>query len=74
TTIFLQSLAFFLLSANWVIGIAGLGSSIFCVARVADEEALMIEEFGHQYQAYMQRRGRFLPPMKLQADAALKRM
>ena len=66
TTIFLQSLAFFLLSANWVIGITGLGSSIFCVARVADEEALMIEEFGDQYRAYMERTGRFLPPAKLQ--------
>ena len=67
TTIFLQSLAFFLLSANWVIGIAGLGTSILCVARVGEEEALMVDEFGDQYQAYMQRTGRFLPPAKLQA-------
>ena len=66
TTIFLQSLAFFLLSANWVIGIAGLGTSILCVARVGDEEGLMIEEFGDQYRAYMERTGRFLPSMKVQ--------
>ena len=65
TAIFLQSIASFLLSANWVIGISGLGTSILCVARVGDEEALMIEEFGDQYRAYMQRTGRFLPPMKL---------
>ena len=67
STFFLQSLAFFLLSANWVIGIAGLGTSILCVARVGDEEALMIEEFGDQYRAYMERTGRFLPPMKVEA-------
>ena len=67
TVIFLQSLAYFLVSANWVIGIAGLGTSIFCVARVDEEEALMVEEFGDQYRAYMERTGRFLPPMKLQA-------
>ena len=65
TTIFLQALAFFLLSANWIIGTTGLGTSILCVASVGDEEALMIEEFGDQYRAYMQRTGRFLPPMKL---------
>ena len=68
TVIFLQSLAFFLLSANWVIGIAGLGTSILAVARVGEEEALMIEEFGDQYQAYMERTGRFVPPVKLQAS------
>ena len=68
TVIFLQSLAFFLLSANWVIGIAGLGTSILAVARVGEEEALMIEEFGDQYQAYMERTGRFVPPVKLQAN------
>ena len=68
SVIFLQSLAFFLLSANWVIGIAGLGTSILAVARVGEEEALMIEEFGDQYEAYMERTGRFVPPVKLQAN------
>ncbi len=67
TALILQQLASLLLSANWVIGIAGLGISILCVARVGDEEALMIEEFGDQYRAYMERTGRFLPPVKLQA-------
>ncbi len=68
TVILLQSLAFFLVSANWVIGIAGLGTSILAVARVGEEEALMIEEFGDQYRAYMERTGRFVPPVKLQAN------
>ena len=65
TTIFLQALAFFLLSANWLIGLTGLGTSILAVARVGEEEALMIEEFGDQYRAYMERTGRFLPSMKV---------
>ena len=61
TVIFLQSLAYFLVSANWVIGIPGLGISMLCVARVDEEEALMVEEFGDEYRAYMERTGRFLP-------------
>ena len=65
TAIFLQSLTFFLLSANWIIGLAGLGANILIAARVDKEEALMIEEFGDEYRAYMQRSGRFLPRMRL---------
>ncbi len=64
TAIFLQSLTFFLLSANWIIGLAGLGANILIAARVDKEEALMIEEFGDEYRAYMQRSGRFLPRMR----------
>ena len=65
TSLFGSSLAFSLLSSNWVIGLSGLGTSILLASRVHKEEALMIEEFGDQYRAYMQRTGRFLPPMKL---------
>ena len=53
----------FLLSANWVVGVAALGLGLLCAARVGDEEALMIDEFGDQYRSYMKRTGRFLPPM-----------
>ena len=67
TTIFLQELAAFLVSANWVIGLAGFGISVLSAARVGEEEALMVEEFGDQYRAYMERTGGFLPRMKLQA-------
>ena len=66
TTIILSSLGSFFLSANWVLGIAGLGTSILCVARVGEEEALMVEEFGDQYRTYMRRTGRFLPPLGLE--------
>ena len=64
TVIFLQQLASFLLSANWVIGIAGLGISSLCVARLGKEEALMVDELGDQYRAYMERTGRFLPRIR----------
>ena len=68
TTIFLQELAAFLVSANWVIGLGGLGISILSAARVGEEEALMVEEFGDEYRAYMERTGRFLPPVRPQAS------
>ncbi len=70
TAIFGSWLAFFLISANWIIGIAGLGMSIVVASRVDKEEALMIEEFGDQYRAYMQRTGRFLP--RIRAEARLR--
>jgi protein-S-isoprenylcysteine O-methyltransferase Ste14 len=38
-----------------VVAIAGL------FARVPREEQMMIEEFGEEYKAYMQRTGRFFP-------------
>jgi protein-S-isoprenylcysteine O-methyltransferase Ste14 len=50
-----------LVTANWifiafaVVMIAGL------FARVPKEEQMMIEEFGEEYKAYMQRTGRFFP-------------
>lgn len=65
TTIFVWGLAFFLLSANWIIGMAFLGTNIVAAARADKEEAALTEEFGDQYHAYMQRTGRFLPPVRL---------
>jgi protein-S-isoprenylcysteine O-methyltransferase Ste14 len=50
-----------LLTANWifvavsVLAIAGL------VARIPKEEQMMIDAFGDEYNAYMQRTGRFFP-------------
>ncbi len=65
TAFFVSGLATLLVSANWVIGGGWLGQGIVAASRVGDEEALMIEEFGDQYRAYIRRTGRFLPPMKL---------
>jgi protein-S-isoprenylcysteine O-methyltransferase Ste14 len=51
-----------LLSANWVVGLpVSLGLVIVVVTRVGKEEMTMIEQFGDEYRAYMQRTGRFLP-------------
>jgi len=68
TSIFGSALAASLLSATWLMGLGVVGTSISIAARVGDEEALMIEEFGDQYRAYMQRTGRFLPPMRLKSS------
>ena len=62
TAFFVIGLASLLVSANGVIGGAWLGQAIVAASRVGDEEALMIEEFGDQYRAYVRRTGRFLPP------------
>jgi protein-S-isoprenylcysteine O-methyltransferase Ste14 len=35
--------------------------------RVGNEEALMIEQFGDEYRAYIQRTGRFLPRLTRQS-------
>ena len=61
TTYFAATLSFFLLTANWFIGLALLAMSILLASRVKGEEALLQERFGDAYRAYMQRTGRFLP-------------
>lgn len=61
TTMFVWTVAFFLLSANWFVGITWLALSILAVSRADKEEAALIEKFGAEYRAYMQRTGRFLP-------------
>ncbi len=67
TTFFVIGLASLLVSANGVIGGSWLGQAIVAALRVGDEEALMIEEFGDQYRAYMRRTGRFLPRIRAEA-------
>ena len=61
SNLFVGAIAYFLISANWFIGAASLAFSIVVASRIGDEEALMIEEFGDEYRAYMRRTGRFLP-------------
>jgi len=58
---FVWAFAFFLLSANWFVGIAWLALGVAAVSRAGREEAALIERFGAEYRAYMQRTGRFLP-------------
>ena len=62
TVLFLIALVYFLISANWFIGLVWMGWIVGTVAlMVRDEEAAMIGKFGDEYQIYMQRTRRFLP-------------
>lgn len=64
TVIFLLGIAYFLISANWIIGGLWIGWIVGTVASMLpDEEAALIEKFGTEYRAYMRRTGRFLPRM-----------
>ena len=62
SVLFLISLAYFLISANWLIGVAWLGWITGTVASmVGTEEAALIATFGDAYRTYMRHTGRFLP-------------
>ena len=58
----LYIISFFLVSANWLIGLAWLtGYTVLMISRVPKEEALMKQKFGDEYNAWRARSGRFLP-------------
>ncbi len=62
TALFLITVVYTLISANWFIGVTWIGWIVGTVATmVRDEEAVLVEKFGDEYRAYMQRTGRFLP-------------
>jgi protein-S-isoprenylcysteine O-methyltransferase Ste14 len=65
TAFFLIGLTLLLLSADWLLG-AGLiaGVSAVMLSRLRNEERVMVDRFGSQYRAYMERTGRFLPKLK----------
>jgi protein-S-isoprenylcysteine O-methyltransferase Ste14 len=50
-----------LLTANWILVAVCALSIVGVVGRVPKEEQMMIEAFGDEYKAYMQRTGRFFP-------------
>jgi protein-S-isoprenylcysteine O-methyltransferase Ste14 len=59
---FLWAVAQLLLLPNWVAGISGLiGFGILYSFRIGREEQLMLEAFGEQYRAYMERTARIVP-------------
>lgn len=55
------SLGGFLLTANWFIGLTGLGSALILATRIGEEEQMLREGFGSEYDAYARRTGRFAP-------------
>lgn len=62
TSLYILVIAIFLASANWLVGLPGLLSlTLIIFNRLDREEALMLEQFGDAYRAYMQRTGRLFP-------------
>ena len=57
-----MGLGWLLLTANWLMGIPLMIGIILVVrARVPNEEAVLTQLFGDEYQDYMKETGRFLP-------------
>ncbi|MGL4811350.1 MAG: protein-S-isoprenylcysteine O-methyltransferase [Beijerinckiaceae bacterium] len=62
TAFWLWAVAQALLLPNWIAGLSGLiGFGTLYALRVGPEERLMLDRFGAEYQAYMQRTGRLWP-------------
>ncbi len=62
TNFILMGLGWFLLTANGFIGIPLMaGIVIVVLVRIENEEAVLLQLFGDDYRAYIQRTGRFLP-------------
>jgi protein-S-isoprenylcysteine O-methyltransferase Ste14 len=53
--------AFALVTAHWVFVAFGILSIVALLSRVPREEQMMLDEFGSEYAAYMQRTGRYFP-------------
>lgn len=58
--------AYFLLTANWFIGLASGVSFALLAFRTREEEANLIKRFGDDYREYMDRAGRFVPRLRRQ--------
>ncbi|MFU8795858.1 MAG: isoprenylcysteine carboxylmethyltransferase family protein [Dehalococcoidia bacterium] len=62
---YLLHIAVFFLTANWFIGVTWLaGLTITIVLRVKREEDMLLQRFGAEYGSYMERTGRFVPPVR----------
>jgi protein-S-isoprenylcysteine O-methyltransferase Ste14 len=59
---FLMGLGVLLLSANWLVGGLNLAAVTYMyLVRVADEESMMLDQFGQSYRIYMAETGRLFP-------------
>jgi protein-S-isoprenylcysteine O-methyltransferase Ste14 len=52
-----------LLAANWLVALVVVTTVAMYLARVRDEERLMLDYFGDAYRAYMRQTGRVLPKL-----------
>jgi protein-S-isoprenylcysteine O-methyltransferase Ste14 len=61
----LWGIAAALMLHNWIAGLTlpGVMVAVY-LSRVSAEEQMMLEQFGEQYEAYMQRTGRLIPRMR----------
>ena len=64
TYFYIMVIATAAISANLVVGLVGITVwTIFYFIRVGDEENLLLEQFGEEYEEYMKRTGRLLPKL-----------
>jgi protein-S-isoprenylcysteine O-methyltransferase Ste14 len=62
TAFWMWALAQLLLLPNWIAGAAGLvGFGILYFCRIGPEEQLMLDVFGDDYRAYMERTKKIIP-------------
>lgn len=62
TSVLLLCIAQALLLQNWIAGLAGLiGFSIAYATRIDQEEQMLLDKFGNEYEAYRQRTKRLVP-------------
>ena len=70
----LMGIAQALLLQNWIAGLSGLASfALLYFSRVPREEHMMLDQFGEQYQAYMDKTGRIVPRSPWHAVAGKRR-
>lgn len=61
TTLFLWAGAYFLIAANWAVGLPWFTLALAAASLAPSEEVRLVERFGATYLAYQARTGRFLP-------------
>jgi protein-S-isoprenylcysteine O-methyltransferase Ste14 len=65
TGFFMMPVGMALVTANLLIALLQIGATIaMYLARVADEEAMMIDRFGDEYRTYIRQTGRLLPRLR----------
>jgi protein-S-isoprenylcysteine O-methyltransferase Ste14 len=73
SSFFLSGIGLLLLTANALVGVVNLGAIlVMYVLRSPAEEAMMVEHFGDEYRAYMQRTGRLVPRLRTAAARPLR--
>jgi protein-S-isoprenylcysteine O-methyltransferase Ste14 len=65
TSFLIMLIGFLLLSANWLVGGAGIAFVLLLMAvRTPREERMLLGRFGDEYRRYLERTGRYLPPLR----------